>query len=349
MAMSLTDFRHEFRDRVLDLLWRQWTTLGVAGHGRSWDGAMIDPEALLLFSCTLARHDARLFDAILDWLRINGRLINIQRTRRLIDQEGFSGKTVFQAIAGVTKTPGLEMKWGRSAKGSLAPPAPTEALFYLENGKPLPVSRGHDPIFEASGFLRDVYVPRDVALPFKPDIPQNLLLRLRALLGINARCELLAFMVLNEKGSPRAVARDCYYFPATVSKALAEMSGSGYIHSRVQGRHRYYQLSPDSAWHQLLLGGARPAWIVWGRLFSALEHIWLYLEQEDLRDKSPLAQASGLRRILSEAVADKLDRCGAGVSLGDTAAHPGESLIPFFMSRTSAILQQLTQGRQDQT
>lgn len=342
MATSLTDFRREFRDRVLDLLWRQWTTLGVSGHGRSWDGAMIDPEALLLFSCTMARHDARLFDAILDWLRINGRLINIQRTKRLIYQEGFSGRAIFQAIAGVTKTPGLEMKWGRSAKVSLAPPVPAEALFYLENGKPLPVSRGNDPTFEASGFLRDVYEPRKVALPFKPDIPQNLILRLRALLGVNARCELLAFMVLNDKGSPRAVARDCYYFPATVSKALAEMSGSGYIHSRVQGRHRFYQLSPDNAWRQLLLGEARPAWIVWGRLFSALEQIWLYLEQEDLGDKSPLAQASGLRRILSESVADKLDRCGVGVSLGDTAAHPGESLIPFFISRTSAILQQLT-------
>lgn len=342
MATSLTDFKREFRDRVLDLLWRQWTTLGVAGYGRNWDGAMIDPEALLLFSCTLARHDARLFDAILDWLRINGRLINIQRTKRLINQEGFSGEAVFQAIAGVTKTPAMEMKWGLSAKVSLAPHAPAEALFYLENGKPLPVSRKNDPEFEASGFLRDVYEPREVALPFKPDIPQNLILRLRALLGVNARCELLAFLVLNDKGSPRAVARDCYYFPATVSKALAEMSGSGYIHSRIQGRHRYYQLSPDTAWRQLLLGEARPAWIVWGRLFSALEQIWLYLEQADLGNKSPLAQASGLRRILSETVADKLDRCGAGVSLGDTAAHPGDSLIPFFMNRTSAILQQLT-------
>ena len=98
------------------------------------------------------------------------------------------------------------------------------------------MSRKNDPAFEASGFLRDVYEPREVALPFKPDIPQKLILRLRALLGVNARCELLAFLILNDKGSPRAVARDCYYFPATVSKALAEMSGSGYIHSRVQGR-----------------------------------------------------------------------------------------------------------------
>jgi hypothetical protein len=342
MAPSLTDFRPEFRDRMLDLLWRQWTTLGVSGQGKTWEGAMIDPEALLLFSCTMARHDARLFDAILDWLRINGRLINVQRTRRMIDQEGFAGKAIFQAIAGVTKTPGLEMKWGRSAKGPLTPFSSAESLFYLENGKPLPVSRENDPRFEAAGFLRDVYEPRGAALPFKPDIPQNLILRLRALLGVNARCELLAFMALNGKGSPRAVARDCYYFPATVTKALAEMSGSGYIHSRVQGRHRYYQLAPDTAWRQLLLADARPAWIVWGRLFSALEQIWLTLVHEDFGDKPPLAQASGLRRILSGTVVDKLERCGdASFSLGDTDAYTGESLIPFFISRTSAILQQL--------
>lgn len=341
MLQSLTDFRSEFRDRVLDLLWQQWTTLGVSGQGRPWDGALIDPEALLLFSCTMARHDARLFDAILDWLRINGRLINVQRTKRMFDQEGFSGRSVFQAIATVTKTPELEMKWGRSAMPPPAPPSPAEPLFFMKDGKPLPVIREYDPRFEAFGLLRDPYEPRGVAQPFKPEIPQNLILRLRALMGVNARCELLAFMVLNDKGSPRSVAKDCYYFPATVAKALAEMSGSGTIHSRVQGRHRYYQLTPDTGWRQLLLGEARPSWIIWGRLFSALEQIWLYLEQKDRGDNSTLAQASGLRRILAGTVAEKLDRCGSSFSLGNMATYPGESLIPFFISRTSAILQQL--------
>lgn len=340
MTPSLTDFKTEFRNRLLDLLWRQWTTLGVSGQGRMWHGAMIDPEALLLFSCTMARHDARLFDAMLDWLKINGRLINVQRAKRMFDQENFAGQEIFKTIAAVTKTPELATKWGRSAAVPPISRALPQPLFYLENGKPLPVVRENDPAFEACGFLRDHYEPRGVASPFRPEIPQNLILRLRALMGVNARCELLAFLTLNEQGSPRSVARDCYYFPATVAKALADMNASGYVRSRIQGRHRYYQLVP-ATWHQLLLADSQPAWIVWGRLFSTLEQIWLFLAQEDLNDKSPLAQASSLRRVLLETIAEKLDRCGTTFSLGDIAAHTGESLIPFFIKRTSAILQKL--------
>ena len=33
MPTPLTGFSAEFRERLLDLLWRQWTALGVAGQG----------------------------------------------------------------------------------------------------------------------------------------------------------------------------------------------------------------------------------------------------------------------------------------------------------------------------
>jgi hypothetical protein len=335
----LSDYKSEFRDRILELLWRQWTTLGISGHGGRWSGAVIDPEALLLFSCNLARHDARLFDAILDWLRVNGRLINVQRLKRMAAQEGFIGLEVFPAIASITKTPELAMKWGRSAALPKLPAAPPQPLFYLKNGTPLPVIREKDPVFAAAGFLRDLYESRDVAQLFKPELPQNLILRLRALLGVNARCEILAFLLLNERGSPRSVARNCYFFPATVSKALSEMSGSGYVLSRSEGRHRYYQIFPNT-WRDLLLGDSRPAWVVWGRLFSALEQIGLFLSQDNLADKSPLAQASALRRIL-KSVTERIEHSGITGLWGDPEAHVGESLIPFFLTQTSALLAKL--------
>ena len=91
MQNQLANFRHELLDRLLDIVWRQWTTAGVSGHGKSWTGSVIDPEALLLFSTTIGRYEARLFDAIQEWLRVNGQFINVQRLKRILKEEQFAG------------------------------------------------------------------------------------------------------------------------------------------------------------------------------------------------------------------------------------------------------------------
>ena len=79
MPNQLIDFRRQFLNRILDLVWRQWTTAGIAGRAELWTGSVIDPEALFLFSSTISRYDARLFDAIQEWLSVNGNFINVQR------------------------------------------------------------------------------------------------------------------------------------------------------------------------------------------------------------------------------------------------------------------------------
>ena len=56
----------------------------MAGHVSGDDVWIIDPEALLLFTCTLGRHEPRLFDEVLDWLQENGRFINILRLKRIL-------------------------------------------------------------------------------------------------------------------------------------------------------------------------------------------------------------------------------------------------------------------------
>jgi DNA-binding transcriptional ArsR family regulator len=340
MKASLIDFRAEFRDRLLDVLWRQWNTLGVSGHGTAWEAAPIDPEALLLVSCTVARHDARLFDAVLEWMRINGRYVNVQRVNRMFAGGLLAGQAVFRAVAAATKTSVHESKWGRSARTAERPGTKPVPLFYMRDGNPLPVVHAKDPLFAGHGLLRDRFEPRGVAQPARTEPAANLILRLRALLGVNARCEILAFLLLNERGSPRAVARDCCYFPATVSKALSEMGASGYVVSRVEGRHRYYKLVPD-AWRELLVGDVRLSWVVWARLFSALEQLWILLWQAEFRERSPLSQASALRRILRESVVKRLDQSGLAFTFGDESAHTGEALIPFFVTRTVALLDTL--------
>ena len=80
--MSPEAWSRRLRHTLLEHLWGQWSALGVAGYGAA-DGRIIDPEALLLCSLDQARHDARLFDAILDWCRVNGSLLAIPRLKAL--------------------------------------------------------------------------------------------------------------------------------------------------------------------------------------------------------------------------------------------------------------------------
>ena len=62
----------------------------------------IDPEALVLTTCTFGRHDAGLFDAMLEWAGISGRYLNVQRCKRMLATRALSGEAVFRALADTT-------------------------------------------------------------------------------------------------------------------------------------------------------------------------------------------------------------------------------------------------------
>lgn len=327
MKVLLTDFRSEFLDGVLDLLWRQWCTAGISGHGSRWESSPIDPEALLLLTCTFGRYDARIFDGMMEWMAINGQLINVQRLKRIIATEQYAGVSVLAAVADTVSDGVSAAKWATTSEpeNTLGKPQP---LFFLKDGTPMPIVGKLDPIFKTHGFERDVHAPRGVAQAFQPQHPSNLALRLRALFGVNARCEIMLHLLLHEKVSPSALAREAYYLPLTISKAMTEMRGSGYVTSRMNGRRREHKLIPE-AWRDLLLGEAHPPIIVWPRLFRALEILWLFLSDPSLSEKEPLSQASSLRRILLKSVVDQAETAGLNFTFGNLNAHPGESLIPF--------------------
>jgi len=336
MKTLLTDFRSEFRDRILDLLWRQWSTFGVAGHGAQWHGSPIDPEALLLLTCSIGRYDARLFDGMVEWMGVNGQLINVQRLKRIIATEQYAGEQVLRAVAATVSDSVSASKWATTviSKDDACQPVP---LFFLKDGTPMPIVRQPDKLFEGYGLQRDPYEARGVAQVFRAELVSNLILRLRAFLGVNARCEIIAYLLLNEHGSPSSLARNAYYLPLTISKAMTEMRGSGFLVSRVNGRRRDHRLTPG-IWRELFLGEERPHSLVWPRLFRAIETLWEFLGDSNLTDKEPLAQASALRRVLNKSVVDRVETSGLDFAFGNLATHPGEALIAFAVERIATLL-----------
>jgi len=349
MTMSLISYRSTFLERVLDLLWRQWSSLGIAGSADDWRGGLIDPEALVLTTCSFGRYDARLFDAMLEWTAINGRYINIQRCKRIQANHALAEDAVFRAFAATAETSASSAKWAKIHKTPSTPrispsssPSP-QPMFILKDGHPMPVVGSADPTFAQFGLLRDRYEPRGVAQSFRPDLPANLLLRLRAMFGVNARCEIIAYLLVNRSGSPREISRRTHYYPATIANALAEMRDSGFVISRSVGRRRVHRLVSQT-WNPLLLGTADPRWLVWPPIFEALEAIWRHLCNEKLDQESTMSQASALRRVLLGSVVERLEENVPELVFGDLKAYPGEELTPIFLDKIAALFKVLTRA-----
>ena len=337
MNPSLKEFKGEYQTLLLDFLWRQWSALGVAGQTRVEDDRIIDVEALLLFTCTVGRHDARLFDEMLDWLHTNGRLMNVMRLKRILRTERFAGERVLAAIAGLLAKGAEVPKWKQLA-ASVGPPSAAEGLFFGEDGRLLPVLGEPEPLFARYGWQRGPLRLRGYSQEFRPTEASNLVLQLRALFGINVRCEIAIYLLTHEAAHPSQIARDAYYFERAVQGTLVDMSRSCIIQVRPTNREKRYWLKQDD-WMRLLgrVEQAKPKWITWPPLFSALEQIWLRLNDTELFTLEPLLQASEVRQLMRN-VRPSLDRAGFDRALSDDRQHLGESYLPVFIEDVKKLL-----------
>jgi len=161
---------------------------------------------------------------------------------------------------------------------------------------------------------------------------------LRALFGINARCEIVAYLLTHDAAHPSQMARDAYYFTRAVQGTLVDMSQSGVIQVRVTGREKHYWLKQD-VWTRLLNRGDSTAlkWINWPPLFSALEQIWLRLLDEKLYGLEPLLQASEVRQLMMK-VRPFLERAGFDRELTDNRQYLGEFYLPVFIDDVRKLL-----------
>lgn len=278
MSLSPRVFRDRLLDDAIAFLWTEWSMLGVPGYANEIHDWFIDPEALLAFTCTVGRYDARLFDAVLDWMCENGRYVNLQRFRGMFKHRGFAGQRVAEAVIAAMRQHTTSAKW-RVARESAAAYGAAEPLFFFAAGKPLPVPGEKDLVFQDWGLIRNPVQLQRNTKAFPNDRSSALILRLRAFLGVGARCEILAYLLCKGPGHSYGIARATGYFQKTVYDALADMERSGLVVSSRSGRERTYKVnSPDLA-RALLRAERPPQWIDWPRFLAAVERLWLELDQ----------------------------------------------------------------------
>lgn len=302
VKMLQKDCRTRTLDAMLDLIWSQWTTMGVSGNAPILLKWIIDPEALVIFTCSIGRYDPRVFDAMLEWLGVHQRFLNVQRLKTLNAQEGLTGGQLLTAIAQLLMTPSSRSKWGRVADRILEGEVREEPLFYLKDGRPHPHPTQSDPAFSRAGFERHKYRDRNVVVQFRPDHPANLVLKLRALFGVNARCEIIAYLATRTEGNPTETATAIGYSQKAVHNVMTELYQSGTVTRRVKGRETLYSLR-EKAWLPLLSFGELEAkWLDWREVFSFLIAVWTILDDPRFQDSDDDLVLSELTLLLTREV-----------------------------------------------
>jgi hypothetical protein len=342
MATSAISFRDEVLDRLLALLWRQWSAIGVAGYAETPETQVVDPEALLLLTLTVARHDARLYDAVLEWLDLNGDFLNAQRLQNLAPSFGPHARAGLGAIADrLSRRSAVALKWRKLAmlRGPEKEENEPEALFMLPDGRPLPMPAEHDEVFRAHGLLRAPVISRGVASPFPAEGAPAMLLRLRALLGVNIRCEVLCLLGTTDEIHPSQAARLVGQAPRTMQDLLADMARSGAVQVRTSARAKYYALVPGPL-DELLRPQGRTPWRNSVPLFQALEAVWLGLNDTVGRELAPPLLASQWRRT-ARFVAPLLGDAGLGQPLRDEASYVGETYQDVYVADFMRLLARL--------
>ena len=305
MSASLQKYRDKTLEDILTHLWRQWSALGVPGYGgESGDVVVVDPEATLALTCTFGRYDPRLFDEALNWLMRHERFINVQRLHTLFRKELFAGKTTLAAIAATLQGKNRRSRWRLFRKFSTANPEVAQPFFLLKNGTPAPVGGTLDPTFERLGWQRDPLQDRRHSV-FRAHGAGSLLLRMRALLGVNARCEILLYLMSNATGYPSEIAAETHYAQKTVHDALNDMVISGYLSSMRKKRERLCRIDGERLPHALLDELETPVWLNWPVMLGAVETAWYALDALTIFDADEALERSRVRDI-AETLVDTL-------------------------------------------
>ncbi len=277
--MSLKNLRNNLLETQLSFLWNCWSSLGIAGYEEQRLTSIIDPEALLLYTLDIARYDNRLYDELFDWCKVNGQFLSIARIKSLLKKNKGVERQV-GVLAALISQQTHNKKWATLKKMG-SNPSNTNHLFSLKDGSALPIINTPDPLFLSYGLLRDQQVLRSYSHPFDPSKASAFILKLRSLMGISVRCEIITALMDGSEKNPSLIAREMGYYQKTVQDTIIEMVYSGIVSTRQNGREKLYRLEPHFiASFELAEDIAIPSW----SKFDNCKEMWRIVDQATLKE-----------------------------------------------------------------
>lgn len=285
------------RSALLDVLWRQWRTLGAMTHVVKASAdvhvlgstpTLIDPEALLLQSLLLTSDEPRLIAVLRDWVTLNSPLLSVQRVNNLVAKfpVPLQGQLTARLtwLAAVASTQGKDARWRTLAKDWISAGDHEDALRDAATERPKRLNT-------ASKGMRAIAAPLTA--------PESLLLRLRLGLGVGIKADAVAYLLTRhaEWTTVRALADALTYTPVATRRAIDDLAESRLIDVRESSPVVYRARA--AGWKGLLgLKESTPRWGAWLERFTILADVIQWAD--DVRGRPVSAYAFGVqgRRLL---------------------------------------------------
>lgn len=307
-TVEISTLSHRLSEQLVAFAWDEWAQMGMLAtpHRRSpWAQ---DPEALIVFTLEVARADARLFDELMDWMHVNEPLLSVRRLRAMCIDE--TDRALVEAALGwlAHQRPRARLR----NRGPAAAVTPLQPLFRL--GGP---TRETDKDFAAVGWARPPLIPSSKSSPPDPIAPINLAFRMRQILGVGIRAEVVRVLLTIDAPwiNAQTLARSTGYAKRNVYDALVGFSKAGVVSAfAVAGEQRY--TVDRRAWAALL--GCPPDELPsgrdWPQLLGALSRILRWFHQPELATMSDYLLASSARDLV-EAIRPDLAFAGIPTDL----------------------------------
>jgi len=304
------EFREQLKERLLNLHWKQWTSFGVSSHMDRSEGFILDLEALAVSTLTISPLDRRLFEASLEWGRLNRSWLNLNRVKRIgrffVDQgrEGPLGDEVLESLLGFLKTSSPRILNGPGTKDA--------------------DRHGHQGMFTEFK-VRGIVVEPDVNLPCLQQLYQ------RSLFGVDARAEMFLYFLAGKKGNSNMISREIFMEQKNLYRIINHWLGAGILEGSPGGGNTGLALRDTDAWMKTLRVRKLPEYVNWPRIYRFLARLVLKLPSPVLQDDTYLV-SSFFRDILEEG---KYPASVARVDMPLEKSFPGKS---FFEPYAAAVL-----------
>jgi len=186
-----------------------------------------------------------------------------------------------------------------------------------------------DDAFLKYGFAKPRADSRLRSSPPDRFLPVNFAFRLRDLLGVSARAEIVRFLVTSRArdATVLTVAEAASYAKRNVAEALGQLARSDFVTAFWIGNEGRYGIEPDR-WAQLLElePSALPVYRPWPSLLTALQEVWAWARDPELDELSDYLLASRARELV-DSVGARLAAAGVRLAEKGIAADYWASFI----------------------
>ncbi|MFP4081740.1 MAG: hypothetical protein ACLFVG_03170 [Candidatus Aminicenantes bacterium] len=321
MKSSLKKFKEDFKNNLLDIHWKQWGCLGVASQLEEEKRWIIDLEALLSSTIYIGQFDKRLLTSALEWVYKYGEWINVSRLKRI--------GSIYYKVDEKLKVPLAPENFYRLVKNTLKKTRGSDDLKQVRE------QLGHYNLSNQYQQILEKFQMRGVTS--QPEVQKNPLLQLllRGFFGVNARTEVLLYLLYEKEGSSNQIAKIIQFDQKIVYRILEKWTEAGFI-DKETGR-KYIISKPDQLSNLLRHPMDSVKYLNWIEAFHVLARVMKSLYTEPW-GSDPYLLSSFFRQISKKT---KVLARETAVSFSENSLYKGEEYLSPFIKDILNILEKL--------